>query len=248
MDFHLLDSHKLQALACKPENISGIQARDEAFFYGAEILTCDKFYVKRCIPDDGSNGEPMLHCKRPAFNLIQSVPDNHLPVFIICAQRVAACCKEIQDPDPFIFRHAGIAEGPRDLCKYFIGVEPVRNCERKEILDEHIEGSDIGNPVLYDAALYCFAQTRSFHQFKAVRRNKVNPAYRSGLVAASARALKKTRHSLGAADLYDSFHRPEIDTEIKTGSTNDSLEFPFMQLFLHPAAQLLADRTMVHGH
>src|SRR5688572_28358477 len=78
-------------------------------------------------------------------------------------------------------------------------------------------------------------------------RHEVNPAGGTRLMSTTTRALKKAGHTLWTANLDNCFDGPEVDAEIKTGSTNYGLELGLMQLFLDPVSQFLADGSMVHG-
>src|SRR5690606_5760720 len=193
------------------------------------------------VSDNGSNRESVTHRYGAVFNAIQAVLPYQTPVFIVGAQRFTARRKKIKHPLPFIVRDTGKAERRSHLAQRFIGIEAIRNGQRHQILNEHVEGPYVRYAILDNLPAKGLTQRCGLHQLQRMRWHKVYAAHCARLVTAATRALKEASHAFWASNLNDGFHRPKVDAQIQTRCTNHRLELSLVKLILYPGTDIMTD-------
>src|SRR5688500_6257128 len=76
-------------------------------------------------------------------------------------------------------------------------------------------------------------------------RNKIYIAGSTGLMAASSGTLQKPCNAFRTTNLYHGFHRPEINTKVKTGSTYHQFQLFIVQGFFYPVSYFPVERAMM---
>jgi len=119
-----------------------------------------------------------------------------------------------------------------------IGIEPIRDSQGAQVLDQYVETQEHRLPAFDKSFLHRRGQAAaSISSSECVGRKKIL-AHLSRLMPLRPARAKNALDALRAAHLDDGLHVAEIDAKVETGRTHHRLQLPLVQGLLHPVAQL----------
>ena len=235
-------------MAGKPEVITGLQLGDKPLFDGAQGFTPHKLDPDAGIADDGSDRHPVPHGDPLIRHFIDPMLYHYLFIFVVRIQTGTAGLDKTQYPGPFFGQNMLESIRLSDFFKNDRRFEAIRNRQCNQILDQHVERTDIGRSLFNAAFSHCTAKGGPLQKFERVGRHKIHLTNSTRLVSTPAGSLQKAGDPFGTANLYHRFYRPKIYAQIQTRSTHHGFEQTLVKGILHPIAQGSADRPVVHGN